>query len=314
MNIAILNFTVRQNEELIIPEYSGSMLRGAFGMALRELSCETRLENCKECPLKQLCPYVQIFENTAIKDEAHAGNPYTLRVPKAQKVKVGGLWQFYMMLIGNVIEHYELVIRAWQKALQQGIGGLKHRSIGEVIRVSNGKNILLDKSKNIPLQKIDVQEIDRVKPAPELPAVKQLTMSFVSPFRLQQEGKVIYDANALDGHTLIKALYHRVQRLQYDENTASKDLNLEIEDKFELDELLLNVQISKNLQSVKVKRYSNRQETKLELFGLIGQIHICGDNELLQKLIPLLWYGQLLGVGKSTTLGMGQYQLNNIVR
>lgn len=312
MNIAVLNIIVRQNEELIIPEHSGSMLRGAFGMALRELSCITKLEDCKQCPVKQLCPYVQIFENTAIKDEERAGNPYTLRLPKAQKVKVGGLWQFHMMLIGHVIEHYALVIRAWQKVFQRGVGGLKHRSIGEVIKVSNGKNILLDKDKNIALQKIEPQHIERVKAVPELPPVKQLTMNFLAPFRLQHEGKIIFDVNTLDVNALIKSLYYRIQRLQHDESTASDKFHLDIADKFELDEILLQVQMTQKLESVKVKRYSNRQKTKLELFGLIGQVNIHAEPDVLKKLIPLLWYGQLLGVGKSTTLGMGQYQLNMV--
>lgn len=44
------------------PEYAGSMIRGAFGRALRKTACMTRQSDCKSCPLYRTCPYTAIFE------------------------------------------------------------------------------------------------------------------------------------------------------------------------------------------------------------------------------------------------------------
>ena len=61
-NIAVFNLTVRQIDALKLPKHSGSMLRGAFGHALRELCCITDLADCSQCPLNQACRYTYIFE------------------------------------------------------------------------------------------------------------------------------------------------------------------------------------------------------------------------------------------------------------
>ena len=64
-----------------------------------------------------------------------------------------------------------------------------------------------------------------------------------------------------------------------------------------------------DVSSVKVRRNSSRQNRKIELFGLIGDISLTADTDTLNRLLPLLWLGQYLHVGKNTTLGLGQYQL-----
>lgn len=62
VNIATFHLTVRQQDTLQLREQPGSMLRGAFGHALRELACITDLPDCKQCPLNQTCQYTRIFE------------------------------------------------------------------------------------------------------------------------------------------------------------------------------------------------------------------------------------------------------------
>ena len=47
----------RVTRSIRLPDYAGSMLRGAFGHALRSIGCITREKDCAACPLRRDCPY-----------------------------------------------------------------------------------------------------------------------------------------------------------------------------------------------------------------------------------------------------------------
>ncbi len=61
--IARYRFQFSVTENLHFPDYAGSMLRGAFGRALRKISCMTKQPDCKECPLYRTCPYPAILKH-----------------------------------------------------------------------------------------------------------------------------------------------------------------------------------------------------------------------------------------------------------
>ena len=85
-NLITLQLTIHQEEKITMPEHVGSMLRGAFGVALRDLTCVTGLSQCKACSVKQDCKFPQIFENTAYHTTGiQAVNPYIIHVPKREK-------------------------------------------------------------------------------------------------------------------------------------------------------------------------------------------------------------------------------------
>ncbi|MFW6030350.1 MAG: hypothetical protein ACOCRO_08865, partial [Halanaerobiales bacterium] len=49
LKISQLNFKLIATEKIILPKYPGSIFRGAFGQALRDLSCSSKDSVCKEC-------------------------------------------------------------------------------------------------------------------------------------------------------------------------------------------------------------------------------------------------------------------------
>ena len=55
--VARYRFEFQASQAIRLPAYSGSMLRGAFGHALRQLACMTRHKECAGCPLIGSCPY-----------------------------------------------------------------------------------------------------------------------------------------------------------------------------------------------------------------------------------------------------------------
>ena len=53
-----LEFHLRFEREIeVAPSYVGSMLRGAFGSALRRIVCLDPRQNCIDCLTKESCAY-----------------------------------------------------------------------------------------------------------------------------------------------------------------------------------------------------------------------------------------------------------------
>ena len=97
--ITRLTLTIHQQDDLRLPEHAGSMLRGAFGMALKKLACITRQKDCTTCPLYRSCAYTQIFETPApVSDNPltrQTANAYVIQVPEmgSRLIEAGETWQ-----------------------------------------------------------------------------------------------------------------------------------------------------------------------------------------------------------------------------
>ncbi len=309
-NIAVFNLTVRQIDALKLPKHSGSMLRGAFGHALRELCCITNLPDCSQCPLNQACRYTYIFETQLldIANRQKASNPYIIIPPKIHQtnIKPTQIWRFGVVLLGEAIKDYVLILKAWEQALRIGLGSGEERACGELIKVGNQAQTVFDKKTN-PFNLADWQ-IKRIIKPPSISKLSKITLHFLTPFRLQQEGKIAFHKNQLVPKNLLINLYNRIQQCnqQHDSETKWQTCyGLFSEFLADIEQLTMRVEV----EPEKVIRRSSRQNQKIQLFGLSGDIQLIASSEILERLLPLLWIGQYLHVGKSTTLGLGQYQL-----
>lgn len=57
-----------------------------------------------------------------------------------------------------------------------------------------------------------------------------------------------------------------------------------------------------------LERYTDRQETKLRVGGLIGEVEY--EGPVIAEFMPLILAGELLGVGTGTSLGLGRFQIS----
>lgn len=317
-NIAVFNFTLEQVDKLTFPENIGSMLRGSFGHALRKLCCITDLPSCQHCPVQSHCRYPYLFEGLNKADSMQTSrpeasvNPYVFRIhQRPDQVSPKQTWGFSMVLIGQAIEDYPLIIKAWQSACKTGFNGEKSatRSTARLIKVFNqSQELYQETSPKLPM--VATEKIKRI-PSLQLKSLKQIqkiSLNFLTPFRLQYQGKIAYQPHQFDGKQLVINLYNRIQTCQ---NILDKG-SVWQEGYSDFREFWADIEkltITEQLTSTKVVRHSSRQQQKITLFGLEGWVHLTGDNDTLTRLLPLLWLGQYLHVGKSTTLGLGQYQL-----
>ena len=306
--IVRLHLEFRVNSQIGLPDYAGSMLRGAFGGALRRTACMTREKDCKACPLYQSCPYTQIFEKPAPAQHSlqlfsAIPNGYIIE-PSAWGERVyqrGETLAFSMVLVGQVRQHLPLIIYAWQQAFSYGVG----RGTAELTRVysqSNESTIEIYDLKNNSVASIQEQ---KVVMSAQPKAAQDICLHFHSPLRLQKNGKAL-SASSVTPNTLIKAIARRVH-LMLEFHTGYQLIN-------DFSQLNGHIQAIENSEQASDKqlqwhdwtRYSSRQKTTMQFGGLMGLWQLHQVSPALMHLIEL---GAQLHIGKETTFGMGGYTL-----
>ncbi|MFH0980991.1 MAG: CRISPR-associated protein Cas6, partial [Planctomycetota bacterium] len=113
-------FTLRAEEEITLPRFAGSTLRGAFGHALRKACCVARRSACGECILRRRCVYSYVFETPAPEEAAmmrllsHAPHPFVLEPPDSPRstYEPGSTLKFGMVLIGRALPDLPYFIHA----------------------------------------------------------------------------------------------------------------------------------------------------------------------------------------------------------
>jgi hypothetical protein len=317
--IARYRFTARVRQSLRLPDYAGSLLRGQFGAALRQLACMTRQSACGGCPLRASCPYTRVFEAPPPQEghKLQAFNaipnayvvepptPVTTRVaadsPHPAQYEAGQELSFHMVLAGAALEQLALVIYAWQRALAHGL--TKSRSPAELMQV---EWIDGDGAPH-PIWSADQPRIAehpaslRLPPAPEANA---LQLNIHTPLRLQHQGHPIKPAD-LRPQTLLTALARRIA-LVLEFHAAQPQWGALVPG---LSAQAQQLQDSRDLRWFDWVRYSSRQQQEMTLGGVLGRWTLRGPAELLTSAWPWLWLGQWLHAGKNASFGMGGYAL-----
>lgn len=302
LTFARFQFNFQVETPLHLNFYSGSMLRGAFGHALRHLSCMTKMPDCKSCMLYRSCPYPLVFEHPPQESKfqkfGNIPNPYIIEPPPlgSKVYQVGEVLSFSMVLMGQAMAQLPLLIFAWQRALQQGLG--KERSRARLLNVivepdQPQAQIIYDtaQDKEVQAYSTTVQSL--------LAKTEKLTLQFVTPLRIQKQDKILtYEITARD---FLSALVRRYFLLLefYGEDYQATDFAALIEQ-------AQQVACDVDFHWCDWQRYSNRQQQAMKLGGVLGNVTLRGD---LSPFLLMLQAGQWLHIGKETTFGMGQYQV-----
>jgi hypothetical protein len=302
--VARYRFSFRMEDDLRLPEYSGSLLRGNFGAALRRTACMTGLPECAPCPLYRTCPYPAIFETPA--PEAHSlqrfsqvPNPYVVEPPPigTRHVPAGEILSFAMVLVGRALDQVPLIVYALQRVFSSGIGRLRVK--GSLVDIAlegpDGAEPVWDGERS------SLGTHERKLSIPFLPEIDAVTLKIVTPLRLQNQGHRV-PLDRLQPRTLFAALLRRTSLL-FELHAA---LPGRAGDARRLAAAAASLVDERRLQWKDWTRFSSRQDQEMTLGGVIGEWTLSGD---LGDLLPWFWLGQWLHVGKNATMGMGKYTL-----
>lgn len=301
--LAEYQFTYQAQAPITLPELSGTLWHSVLGKALRELSCTTGLSQCDNCPQIKACDYSRLFSSIPsepsdlLKNYRNIPTPHLFRYEtnELQKIATGQSFTIKIILIGSASEKLSLLIKAMQRAGENGFNRERHKArlLQVVQKTPYGieRGILLD---NNPAQQGLAMLYPILKP------LKQVRLHFKTPYR--QTGKAANSPHFLLDH-FIMTLIRRISQLQYFHAQAKLDTDF-----IYLKQLAQS--LPSNNQKIKKSRFKSLRKRKnqhQQTAGWIGYIDINLQNH--QALWEYLYLGQWLNVGKNASMGFGQYQL-----
>lgn len=302
--LARYRFTFRARDDVRLPEYAGSLLRGQFGASLRKTVCVTGEKQCAGCLLYRTCTYPAIFEAPA--PESHAlqrfsrvPNPYVIEPPPigTRMVPAGQRESFNVVLFGRALAQLPLVIYAFQCALVGGLGKKRAKAELESVDWQHGGGY-------IRVWDADSGRLGEHSAGISVPAfasTQAVVLDITSPLRLQRQGKPLR-AHELSPRPLITALLRRISLL-FELHAGRPGI---IGDPKALATHAESIEDDRALRWVDWTRYSSRQRQTMTLGGVVGTWSLRGN---LDPLLPWLWLGQWLHVGKEAVMGMGCYHM-----
>lgn len=288
-----------------LPEYAGSALRGVFGSALKRAACMTRQKDCPTCPLYRTCPYPAIFEPPAPKRHdlqkfSAIPAPFVVEPPSwgERHYQPGDVLRFHFVLIGRALEQLPLVIYAWQRALQRGLGQDNGRAhLKRVIAIDQHdreEEIYPGEDGQIRRHPQEIELTD------EPLASADCTLRFHTPLRLQRQGQPLRPEE-ITVRSLAANLLRRISLLS--EFHAGRPLDIDFREQIARAEA---IQSEKHLEWRDWSRYSNRQQQEMKLGGCVGEWVLHKPDQEFKRYLRL---GQWTHIGKNASFGLGAYRV-----
>jgi hypothetical protein len=303
-----LTLTIEAVETLYLPYYKGSTFRGGFGNTFRRVVCALKRQDCTDCMLKAKCIYAYVFETFPDGDAelmhmnrySKIPHPFIIRPPEDKKktYEPGETILFKLVLIGRATDYLPYFIYTFDELGKTGIG--KGRGKYNLVNVHNDKGIIYNSDEKVirafDSKKIDIQEEFDFKYNDKM----SLTLNFITPVRILYRRRLTVD---LAFHMLIRNLLRRVVLLYYfhcEKRIPQHNHKGMIE---EAEKISI---VNNSLRWWDWERYSSRQNTKMKMGGLIGEVTYTGN---IQLFMPFLRAGEILHVGKGTSFGLGCYKI-----
>lgn len=237
-------------------EFMGSMLRGAFGTALKPVVCVRPEGVCEGCGAASRCLYYVFFE------EKNRFHPYRFDLRMNRPAP-----DFKLLLFGQAAQKSLFAERAIETMLEQiGLGAGRTR---------------------FEIARLEVGDVQSFEPKGEAGPGR---LRFVTPLRIKQGNVFLREKPPLEA--VLASIHNRYRELSGLEKTR-------------LDFTPLYREAGVNVRFMELERYSNRQQTAMNLGGVIGHVDY---SHLDAGSVRLLRLGEVLGVGKSTVFGLGKIE------
>ncbi|MDO4896858.1 MAG: CRISPR system precrRNA processing endoribonuclease RAMP protein Cas6 [Moraxella sp.] len=266
------------DDDIHLPSYAGSALRGVFGHALKSMACPTA--HGKSCRCQADCLYRTLFDppKSHIQGrEQDVPPPFIIEAHSLPRhIRSGQTAYFYMTLIGKVAHGEQIMIElAWRRALSMGF---------------DQKDKTKVTAKFISMKKFD---------APDTPMPSTtLILDLLTPTRIQHHGKIL-NAHAFNATLFCQALIRRCVQLSeiYGDKISDDERALIYQD---IDDVVGHFNLSRQTWT----RFSHRQHQAIAQDGVMGWVELCGVSD---RLYHYLYLGQWLHIGKGAVFGLGQY-------
>jgi hypothetical protein len=299
-----LRMTLQAEEPVILPPFLGSMLRGAFGHALRRLVCVMGPgQACATCSLRLACVYTRIFEPTVegepppfLRGIDQAVRPYVFEpLGEGGRLAPGGALRFDLLLFGQAAELAAYAVLAVERMAPAGLGTrrapFRLLEVDAVAPDGTAREVL---RAGAPLSGARLPTAaPEAAPLPPGP----VTLRFETPLRIKMRHQLNDRPSFRD---LAFNMLRRILELaHFHVPGAAIDWKLR-----PLLEQADGVRIVEaELAWHDWERFSQRQGTTMKLGGLVGRVVVEGD---VAPFGPLLRMAEVVHVGKGAVFGLGK--------
>jgi hypothetical protein len=306
-----LRCTLVARERAALPPYHGSLLRGAFGHALRSAVCSMGPEQaCATCRLRAACAYTRVFETLIegtpppfLKGLPTAPRPYVFEPGSAAEAFApGDPLAFDLLLFGQAADLSPHTILAVERMAAAGLGARRHRFAldrVEAPEAAAGGREVFSRQGGAAAPGALSGPLPTLPPAaPEAAdAPSRAVLRFATPTRLKAGGQLLDQLRFRD---LAFAMIRRMLEIAwFHAPGAAIDWTFR-----PLLERSGAVRVeAADLRWQDWQRYSNRQGRSMEMGGFVGTVELAGD---LAPFLPLLRSAEVLHVGKGATFGLGR--------
>jgi len=304
-----LRVTLHADDPAELPAFHGSMLRGAFGHALRRLTCTMGPEQpCATCVLRRTCFYTRLFE--PILDEAPAPflrgvtsvvRPYVFE-PRggAGRLAPGDPLAFDLLLFGQAIELQAYAVLAIERMARGGLAKGRAR-----FRLHQVEALAPDHR----WQTLYAPGVPLTRPAPPSPAPPELpvqtettpeqplALRFLTPLRLKVRDRLADRPNVRD------LVFNTLRRILELAAVHAPEAAVDWSFRAYLAQTAAVQVLSAHLAWHDQERWSHRQNAAMTLGGVVGRLVLTGD---LTPFLPLLRIAEVVHIGKGATFGLGK--------
>jgi hypothetical protein len=302
-----LRCTLRAEEEALLPSFKGSMLRGAFGRALRKAACAMGPQQaCEACGLRSACLYTRLFETFIenepppfLKGQTAAPRPFVLEVDEERRhFAPGDCLRFDLLLFGSAVQLQTLAAVAVGRMAEHGLGERRRRFTAEQIAFldASGEFTALFANGHLIRKGLAPSLLPPHNGLPE----NEVVLRFLTPARFKTAGRL---QGSLGFRALVFRMLARALELShFFGDRAAIDWHFQ--------PLLRQADgvrvLEQDLTWKDLKRYSARQGTEMTMGGFVGSMRLTGD---LAPFAPLLRIAEIIHIGKGTTFGLGRVEV-----
>ena len=294
-------FNLEFLEDSLLPEFKGSTFRGAVGWHLKKAvdSLKPVYDNIFETEGDENNPDV-------LKGVRKIPHPFILNPPLITKrdFKTGEIITVGVTLIGYAQNFLPFFIEAFSTMGQDGITSKNHK-----FKLQNVLSEDFYNSKYLVYENGSSKSKTNYKAITNHDILKNVNCNnhnikliFETPFLIQDKSGEIKQSHKyrITPKLLIATMENRYKSLSHLFCRSTTDIKkLFIPDP--------SVEISRlDVHDYKMLSYSSRSNEPKEFEGLTGSISLKGD---LKTILPLLYIGEKLNIGKKTSYGWGQYKI-----
>lgn len=310
LSFVSLSITAKTNSRIVWNSFPGSVIHGIIGFRLKELSCVVKHGDCKKCHLVHSCAYGTIYESpvppNSKRMKLYPQTPHPIRITvypwDKPFLKAGETFEIGVILYGRAVSNLLMVLLSLDTGLQAGVGRVVNgqRGLATMVEVADSidKSALpwevLKKRYHAPAETRNLSEVLSQKYDGDL------KLRFVSPLKIAVNEKISFNPRPRD---IAVNLIRRIGNLSAffgggEYNQEVTELIAEAE----------SVEYSSTLKRIAAIRYSSRQSKTISMSGALGEMIIRNCPADLARILAM---GKYTGIGKGTTMGLGDYRLEN---